>query len=106
LVAAGTPAQAQGPHADNFKAFNGTSLQGWRAHGAAHWRVANGEIVGTASGVPGWLAMDRHYQDIILRFAYQCDGCDAGVMNNDTRLDVLTAQRKGAYIFLNLGDAK
>ena len=27
-------------------------------------------------------------------------------MNNDTRLDVLTAQRKGAYIFLNLGDAK
>ena len=73
------PAVAQGPHADNFKAFNGTSLQGWRPQGGAEWRVANGEIVAAAGGEAGWLVMEKRYQDLVLRFAYLCHNCDAGV---------------------------
>ena len=77
---ASAPAAAQGPHADNVKAFNGTSLQGWRPEGAAQWRVAGGELVGSATSGPGWLVLDKSYQDIILKFAFQCSGCDAGVV--------------------------
>ena len=71
---------AQGPHSDTTKLFNGTSLAGWHPRGAAQWRVANGEIVGAATSGPGWLVLDKSYQDIILKFAFQCDGCDAGVV--------------------------
>ena len=73
-------AAAQGPHADTAKLFNGSSLAGWHPQGAAQWRVANGEIVGTSTGSPGWLVLDKSYQDIILKFAFQCGGCDAGVV--------------------------
>jgi hypothetical protein len=71
---------AQGPHADTSKPFNGSTLAGWHPQGSAQWRVANGEIVGTATDVPGWLVLDKSYQDIILKFAFQCDNCDAGVV--------------------------
>ena len=125
-----------------------------------------GRLVGSAASGPRLLVLDKSYQDIILKFAFQCDGCDAGVMlrnvasttgkrwfshgmeypendrddpavmawfklvrrsggqvefvphiindyvglgtqiavvdmNGDKRPDVLTAARKGAYIFLN-----
>jgi hypothetical protein len=71
---------AQGPHSDTTKAFNGTSLAGWTPQGAAEWRVAGGEIVGSAKGGPGWLVLDKRSQDIILKFTFQCDNCDAGVV--------------------------
>ena len=73
-------AAAQGPHADTAKPFNGSSLAGWHPQGAAQWRVANGEIVGTSTAGPGWLVLDKGYQDIILTFAFQCSTCDAGVV--------------------------
>ena len=75
-----SPALAQGPHSDTTKPFNGTSLAGWHAQGAAEWRAASGELVGSAASGPGLLVLDKSYQDIILKFAFQCDGCDAGVM--------------------------
>ena len=76
LIASGS---AQGPSSDTVKPFNGTSLAGWRTQGPATWRAAGGEIVGSAASGPGSLVLEKSYQDIILRFAYRCDGCDAGV---------------------------
>jgi 3-keto-disaccharide hydrolase/FG-GAP-like repeat len=70
---------AQGPHSDTAKAFNGSSLAGWHPHGSAQWRVANGEILGSATTGPGVLVLDRAYQDFVLTFAFQCE-CDAGVL--------------------------
>jgi hypothetical protein len=78
MMAAGV--MAQGPHSDTTKSFNGTSLAGWHPQGAAQWRVASGEIVGSASSGPGWLVLDKSYQDIIVKFAFQCGTCDAGVV--------------------------
>ncbi len=79
-VSIGTLMSAQGPHSDTSTLFNGTSLTGWKPVGAAQWRAANGQIVGTATGTPGLLALEKSYQDVILRFSYQCTGCDAGVL--------------------------
>jgi hypothetical protein len=79
-VSIGPATGAQGPHSDTTSLFNGTSLTGWKPVGAAQWRAAGGQIVGTASGAPGLLALERSYQDVILRFSYQCNGCDAGVL--------------------------
>jgi hypothetical protein len=79
-IIASIPALAQGPHSDTVKSFNGTSLAGWHTEGAAEWRAAPGEIVGSAANGPGALVLDKNYQDIILKFAFQCDACDAGVM--------------------------
>ncbi len=71
---------AQGPHSDTAKPFNGTSLAGWQPQGAAQWRAASGEIIGSAASGPGSLVLDKSYQDIILKFAFQCGTCDAGVV--------------------------
>ena len=71
---------AQGPHSDTAKPFNGTSLAGWHPEGAAQWRVGSGEIVGSAASGPGSLVLDKSYQDMILKFAFQCGTCDAGVV--------------------------
>jgi Domain of Unknown Function (DUF1080)/FG-GAP-like repeat len=73
-------ALAQGPHAETAKPFNGTSLAGWHPQGSAQWRVAGGEIIGTSKGAPGALVLDKSYQDFILKFAFQCSDCDAGVV--------------------------
>ena len=67
---------AQGPSSDTVKPFNGTSLAGWRTEGSAQWRVAGGELVGSAAAGPGSLALDKSYQDMILRFAYRCENCE------------------------------
>ena len=71
---------AQGPHSDTAKPFNGTSLAGWHPQGAAQWRAASGEIVGSAASGPGSLVLDKSYQDMILKFAFQCGTCEAGVV--------------------------
>jgi len=71
---------AQGPHSDTSKVFNGTSLAGWQPQGAAQWRAASGEIVGSAAAGPGSLVLDKSYQDMILKFTFQCGTCDAGVV--------------------------
>jgi hypothetical protein len=76
----GSSPGAQGPSTYTVKVFNGTSLTGWQTQGAGQWRVAGGEIVGSASGTPGWLVFDTPYQDIILNFDFKCSGCDAGVV--------------------------
>ena len=73
-------ALAQGRHSDTTNPFNGTSLTGWHPQGAAEWRTASGELVGSAASGPGALVLDKSYQDIILKLAFQCDGCDAGVV--------------------------
>jgi hypothetical protein len=79
-LSVGTLIFAQGPSSDTTNLFNGSSLTGWKPVGAAQWRAANGEIIGSASGAPGLLALEKSYQDVILRFSYQCNGCDAGVL--------------------------
>lgn len=79
-LAIAAPLSAQGPHADTVKPFNGSSLAGWRPQGAASWKAAGGEMVGTATAAPGWIALEKSYQDFILRFDFQCTSCDAGLI--------------------------
>jgi hypothetical protein len=97
---------AQGPSSDTTKAFNGTTLAGWHQEGGAQWRVAGGEIVGSASGTPGTLVLDRSYQDVILRFAFQCSNCDAGVVLRNAALPSNTGTTTALYAGLSGPDAK
>lgn len=76
----GAVMSAQGPSSDTTPLFDGTSLTGWKSVGAAQWRASNGQIIGTASGSPGLLEVAKSYQDAIVRFAYQCTGCDLGIV--------------------------
>ena len=52
-TAVATSGSAQGPSSDTIKPFNGTSLAGWNPEGAAQWRAAGGELVGSATRDPG-----------------------------------------------------
>ena len=91
VASAMMPALAQGPSSETVKPFNATSLAGWRTQGAATWRPAGGEIVGSAAAAPGSLVLEKS-------IGTQISVVD---VNGDKRPDVLTAQRKGAYVFLN-----
>ena len=97
---------AQGPHSDTAKLFNGTSLAGWHPQGAAQWRAANGEIVGAATSGPGWLVLDKSYQDIILKFAFQCDNCDAGVVLRNVALPSKPGTTSALYAGISGPDAR
>src|SRR5690242_476564 len=60
--------------------FDGKGLSGWRAQGGADWRVADGQLTGTAkSAGGGWLVLDKSYEDLVLRLTFRCEG-DCGVM--------------------------
>jgi hypothetical protein len=80
IVGLGLSTSAQGPSTATVNAFNGTSLAGWHAHGAAQWRAAGGELVASAAAGPGVLMFDKSYQDLILNFSFQCSNCDAGLI--------------------------
>lgn len=97
---------AQGPHSDTAKLFNGTSLAGWHPQGAAQWRAAGGEIVGAATSGPGWLVLDKSYQDIILKFAFQCDNCDAGVVLRNVALPSKPGTTSALYAGISGPDAR
>ena len=61
-------------------AFDGKSLAGWHPLGG-EWRVEKGEIVGAPRPGPGWLVLDRSYQDMALSLAFHCEGgCQTGVL--------------------------
>ena len=97
---------AQGPSSDTTKPFNGSSLAGWKTQGAAQWRVANGEIVGSAAAGPGLLVLDKSYQDIILRFAYRCENCDAGVVLRNVAQSTKPGTTTALYVGLSGADAR
>ena len=105
IVISASP-NAQGPSADNAKVFNGTSLAGWRPQGAAAWRVANGEIVGSAASGPGLLVLDKSYQDLILRFSYKCENCDAGVVLRHAPAPARSDAATGLYVAVSGPDAR
>jgi hypothetical protein len=65
--------------------FDGSSLSGWHAIGAAQWQVQNREIVGSAAGGAGWLVLDRGYEDVGIRFSFRCSGCQTGVLLRDAK---------------------
>src|SRR5262245_14948841 len=104
-ILAGAPCLAQGPHSDTARAFNGTSLTGWHPQGAAQWRAANGEIVGTAQSGPGWRLFDKPYQDIVLMFSFQCSGCDAGVVLRESTSPTGGTARSALYAGISGPDA-
>jgi hypothetical protein len=60
--------------------FDGSSLKGWHTMGPAKWRVERGEIVGSAGAAPGWLVLDRAYEDVGVKFAFRCRNCETGVL--------------------------
>ncbi len=71
---------AAADHADTRTLFNGASLSGWKTSGAGEWRAVGGAIQASAKAGSGWLTLDRSYEDYILRFTFQCDACDAGIL--------------------------
>ena len=103
LIGAGS---AQGPSSDTSKPFNGTSLSGWRTEGPATWRAAGGEIIGSAAGGPGSLVLERSYQDAIVRFAYRCDQCDAGVLVRRATQPSKAGTATALYVGLSGPDAR
>jgi hypothetical protein len=106
LLSIGAEAAAQGPHSDTTSIFNGTSLSGWRPVGGADWRAATGQIVGRATTSPGLLVLDKSYQDVILRFAFQCAGCDAGVLlRNAPSSSSMPGTTRALYVALSGPDA-
>jgi hypothetical protein len=106
ITAMGTFGTAQGPSSDTIKPFNGTSLAGWRSEGSAQWRAASGELVGSAASGPGSLVLDRSHQDIILRFAFRCEGCDAGVLLRNAAQPSKPGTTTALYVALSGPDAR
>ena len=97
---------AQGPSSDTAKLFNGTSLAGWRTQGAATWRTAGGEIVGSAASGAGSLTLEKSYQDVILKFAYRCDTCDAGVILRNAAQPSKPGMTTALYVGISGPDAR
>ncbi len=61
-------------------AFDGKSLAGWHPLGG-EWRAEKGEIAGAPRPTPGWLVLDRSYQDLGLSLSFRCTGgCQTGVL--------------------------
>ena len=82
--------------------FTGSNLAGWHAEGAASWKAANGEITGSASGNPGWLASDKSLQDLGFFASFRCsEPCDAGVL---VRAQKTSTGMKGIYVSLKTGE--
>jgi len=61
---------------------NGATPAGWHAQGSGNWTKDHGEIVGTSpsSGSEGWLLLDHKYEDVMVRFSFQCHNCEAGLL--------------------------
>src|ERR1051326_7912692 len=80
-------------------AFDGKSLAGWHPLGG-EWRAEKGEIVGAPRPAPGWIVLDRSYQDMRLSLTFRCaGGCQTGVL--------IGMEKSGDHmtgIFLSLAD--
>ncbi len=71
-----TPAETK---AGWISLFDGKSLQGWEAQGAAEWMVENGAIT-TKPGPYGWLRTIRQFDDYQLKLEFRaCENCNSGV---------------------------
>src|SRR4051794_31029967 len=82
--------------------FKGSSLVGWHTLGQAEWRAHDGELIGAAKNGPGWLLLDRSYQDAALFAHFQCTGeCKTGVL---LRAEKTADGMKGIFVSLNDGD--
>src|SRR6478752_4182551 len=80
--------------------FDGTSLGGWHTLGAATWHAESGTIAASAkSGSGGWLILNKGYEDVILKFAFNCTSCDGGVLLRDAPLD--GGNTSGLYVPLS-----
>jgi len=96
LLSSGFHARAQTP------AANGSTLAGWHTLGRADWRVENGEIVGSAANGAGFLLLNNHYADVGVRFLFQCQKCEMGVL---VRLARVGDCSEGSYLSLAGRDA-
>jgi hypothetical protein len=94
-------AAAQGLHSDTIELFE-NGLSGWTTHGEAQWSVSDGVLVGEAAS-PGLLAFEDTFQDVILRFTYQCEDCEGGVVLRSAPTGVGSMQ--GLYVDLSDTDA-
>ena len=58
-------------------------LPGWHSSGPGKWVSEKGEVVGSlpeGTTGRGWLIHDRQYEDLELRFRFQCSKTEAGVL--------------------------
>ncbi|MDT7811945.1 MAG: hypothetical protein QOJ42_1861, partial [Acidobacteriaceae bacterium] len=86
--APGSPAVLQGPSFVPDSTFQGSTLAGWHALGQAEWTAENGELVGKGVAGPGWLVLDRSYQDTGFYAGFRCVGvCDTGVLIRATKTE-------------------
>lgn len=74
------PRSARSSTAGPLRIFDGTSLNGWRAHGSGRWEAASGELAGSGEKGDAWLELDRGYEDLALRFSFRANGGEAGVL--------------------------
>ena len=93
------PVRSAGPSFRPDGRFTASTLDGWRAMGAAAWRADRGEIVGVPKDrAGGWLLLDRAYQDVAVHAVFRCAaGTEAGVL---VRAEKTPAGYKGVYVAL------
>ena len=83
--------------------FKGSTLEGWQVLGAADWRAADGELIGTPKTADGgWLVLDKAFQDVQFGADFRCtEGCKTGVL---LRAEKTPTGMKGVYVSLVAGE--
>jgi 3-keto-disaccharide hydrolase/FG-GAP-like repeat len=83
--------------------FKGSTLTGWHVVGAADWKAADGELVGTPKSADGgWLVLDKSFQDVEFGADYKCVGeCRTGVL---LRAEKTPTGMKGVFLSLDSGE--
>lgn len=78
---------------------NGAIPPGWQSRGSGTWTVDHGEIIGstTSSESGGWLLLDHHYEDLMVRFSFQCHHCETGLIFRSSNAG---SEIRGTYISL------
>src|SRR5918996_3036157 len=83
--------------------FKGSTLAGWHVLGAAEWKAADGELVGTPKSADGgWLVLDKSFQDVEFGADFKCvSGCRTGVL---LRAEKTPTGMKGVFLSLDDGE--
>jgi hypothetical protein len=83
--------------------FKGNTLAGWHVLGAADWKAADGELIGTPKSPDGgWLVLDKSFQDVEFGADFKCVGaCKTGVL---LRAEKTPTGMKGVFLSLDEGD--
>jgi hypothetical protein len=94
----------RGPSFADGTKFAGSAISGWHTLGNAQWTTDNGIITGKGGAAPGWLVLDRSYQDIGFYSAFRCDGdCETGIL---MRLSKTSDGITGTFVSIHNDDVE